>query len=142
MKSRRHPAIGATMTPWTSLSTRRGRLRHAGLFRASADEFYAIIGRIIMIGALIEQGLLALLWTLDPTQPQDKDAGDPPTNYARSAANSSPPTSRRCVLAVSNYSSGYGSGLNRRHDAAHNLWPSPTLDSAYSWRPVRPGNGH
>lgn len=49
----------------------------AGFFGAVPEEFFGVIGRIVLLAGLLEQRVLALVWTLDPTEEQHVQAGQP-----------------------------------------------------------------
>jgi len=49
----------------------------SNMFGVVPDDFYAIVGRVIMLATQVEYRVLALLWALDRQQPQDVHAGKP-----------------------------------------------------------------
>jgi hypothetical protein len=105
-------------------------------FGAVDDEFYGVVGRIVLVASLVELQLFHLLSTLDGRAgAQERHAGTPTTTMIREC--------RRRVAGEPDLGGPGFALLDRaavafenRHDIVHNSWPHPTLDSAYGWRPA------
>lgn len=97
-------------------------------------QFYAVVGRVTMLGALLEQRLLEMLWAVDDG-PQALHAGKPVAQLLRlieRRLDSQPDDIRanaREVLA------SVRSALEDRNAIVHSLWPEPSLKIAFRWRP-------
>ena len=104
------------------------------LFGQVPGQFYAVVGRVTMLGALVEQRLLELLWAVDDG-PQSQHAGKPVSQLMRLIEErlaSQPDDLRadaRHVLASVRVA------LEDRNAIVHSLWPEPTLKIAFRWRP-------
>jgi hypothetical protein len=100
------------------------------------DEFYGIVGRVVLLASLVELQLFHLLSTLDgKVGAQERHAGTQATTLIKEC--------RRMLVAEPNLGDAGLALLDRasvafekRHDIVHNSWPHPTLDAAYGWRPA------
>lgn len=106
-----------------------------GLFGQVPEEFYALVGRIVIIASLIENHLLELVWALDQAQPQNFHAGKQGSELIK--------TARRELRSWPSLEADGNDLLNRvfddlgnRHDLAHSMWPNPRADLAFGWRPT------
>ena len=100
------------------------------------DDFYGLVGRIVMLASLVELQLFYLLCTLYAMpQAQERYAGKPAKQMIDS-----------CRKLLANepdvHDAGDGlldrvqSALESRHNIVHSSWPNPTLERAYRWRPA------
>lgn len=97
-------------------------------------QFYAVVGRVTMLGALLEQRLLELLWAVDDG-PQALHAGKPVTQLLKMIEGrlvSQPDDVRANAHEVL---AGVRSALEDRNAIVHSLWPEPSLKIAFRWRP-------
>lgn len=107
------------------------------------EDFYAVVGRIVMVSAVLELKLLNLAQGLDRKNPQSAYAGKPAGRLI---------TSTRKLLdtpGMENFRddgnallSRVAAALEDRNAVVHNAWPNPTLKDASGWRPVIPGQTH
>jgi hypothetical protein len=99
-----------------------------------SGQFYAVVGRVTMLGAFLEQRLLELLWAVDGG-PQPLHAGKPVAQlmklideglvaYPESVRAGALQQLGRAKLA-----------LEDRNAIVHSLWPDPSLKIAFRWRP-------
>lgn len=103
------------------------------------EDFYAVVGRIVMVSAVLELKLLNLAQGLDRKNPQSAYAGKPAGRLI---------TSTRKLLdtpGMENFRDDGNALLSRvaavledRNAVVHNAWPNPTLKDASGWRPVMP----
>jgi hypothetical protein len=104
-------------------------------FGTPPEEFYGLVGRVIMLASLLEQKVLELTWSLDRTQPQNVHAGKPmPTlmTICQDRLTQLPELAPAGIELLDRSQEA----LNQRHEVAHSLWPSPDADSAFGWRPM------
>lgn len=114
------------------------------MFGPVPDDFYAVVGRIVLVATLVEDRTLTVLWALDDA-PQDTHAG-------RSASE----IRREITGRVSNHAAVLGNDLvndltslladlseasERRNAVVHSLWPNPSDELAQGWRSVRQPRG-
>lgn len=106
------------------------------LFGPVDDEFYGLMGRIVMVATLVEDRVLMLLWSVD-TEPQPTHAGKPfrqLTTLIRDRIEGLPDGVRSDIAAVVTRASD---AMDRRNEFVHSLWPNPTLEQAQGWRSKR-----
>lgn len=105
-----------------------------------AEDFYARIGRIVMVSALLESKVDALFWALDH-RPQDALAGRPVSRTLLDIAalvDRHPPA--RPTLpdsvrdAIRTVVADLADAFKARNEIVHSVWPSPSADSAIRWR--------
>lgn len=105
------------------------------MFGPMPEDFYAAVGRVVLIAALLDVKLADLLNTLDRV-PQTTHAGKHGAELVKSALKSlesTHPALRdpgEAVLVEAR------DALDRRNDVVHNVWTAPTSDTAYGWRAV------
>lgn len=101
------------------------------------DEVYTLIGKVVAIGAFLEDCLLQLLWALDNKR-QDIHAG--------ASASELSTLIEPCLDRISDDSlqDRIKQALEQSKDlmairnaVAHSLWPNATLDRMHGWRPKR-----
>lgn len=105
------------------------------MFGPVPEEFFAVLGRVVMVAAMLELQILDLLTVLEHAT-QDKHAGRPVgqlleecrTRLGKSEAELCDP-----AMLVLNRAAV---ALETRNEVVHSLWPSPSLVAAYGWRPV------
>lgn len=108
------------------------------LFGPVPEEFYAVVGRVAMLAALLDDMMLRLTWALTD-EVQSVHAGKV-----------APELDKVCRRAVARNSDDLRTDVTAALDRAratrglrnavvHSLWPNPTLDSAFGWRPARSG---
>lgn len=106
------------------------------MFGPVDDEFYGLMGRIVMMATLVEDRVLMLLWSIDD-QPQPTHAGKPFRQLARlieARLEGLPASVRSDITRVVTRASD---AMNRRNALVHSLWPNPTLEQAQGWRSKR-----
>lgn len=111
------------------------------MFGPVDDEFYGLIGRIVMMATLVEDRILALLWSVDD-QPQPTHAGKPFSQLKSlidARMDGLPPTLRSDIARVLKRASD---AMSRRNALVHSLWPNPTLEQAQGWRSKRLPKGN
>ncbi len=108
-------------------------------FGVKQEEFYGIVGRVVMLASLVELRLLYLLHALDPETGRDVHAGKPGAALIKLCRQhlSGLPTqlARDGVDLVSQVATT----LEERNTVVHSLWPSPGMDKLYRWRPAPKG---
>ena len=108
------------------------------MFGEVPEEFFAMIGRIVMVTSFLELRVLDLLTELEQT-PQDVHAGKSGTDLIKG-----------CRRRLGDYDPAFAAAagavldrvrvaLDQRNAVVHSIWPAPGVDSAYGWRPVRGG---
>ncbi|SFB38853.1 hypothetical protein SAMN05192575_109172 [Nocardioides alpinus] len=97
-------------------------------------QFYAVIGRVTMLGALLEQRVLELLWAIDD-EPQPVHAGKSVAELLRLIEK--PPLSRSDATDddVRDMLRRVRVVIEERNAVVHSLWPEATLRIAFRWRP-------
>jgi hypothetical protein len=100
------------------------------------DDFYGVVGRIVMLASLVELKLFELLCTLDGQ----------PGAHERYAGKPAGAVITECQRLLANERDLQGTGialldraksaLEVRHGVVHNAWPYPSLEQAYGWRPA------
>ena len=108
----------------------------SNMFGVVPDDFYAIVGRVIMLATQVEYRVLALLWALDRQQPQDVHAGKPARELLKECRSRLHGHDQAIRDAGRGLLTRVQAALDERHAVAHSLWPSPGLDRAYGWRPI------
>jgi hypothetical protein len=101
------------------------------------DDFFGIVGRIVMLASLVELKLFDLLCTLD-FKPQDQHAGKPAgemIKQCRDQLEAHEAALRDTAVALLDR---VAAALEQRNSVVHSAWPNPTLDRAFGWRPGRP----
>lgn len=107
------------------------------MFGHVPEEFYGMIGRVVMVAAVLEMRLWDLATNLDGHDRQ-KHAGKSAKQLEEVCrpllAEQQDPVLREqgdhLLVRVRE-------ALNDRNDVVHRLWPSTRLDEAFGWRPVR-----
>ncbi len=109
----------------------------ANMLGSVPEEFYAVVGRVVMVSAIVELRLWDLAQVLDRTKPQHEYAGKSAQQMINCCGE---------LLAVPEFADlrDEGTALLRRIQTAfkdrntvvHSAWPSPTLETAFAWRPV------
>lgn len=109
-------------------------------FGSVPETFYGIVGRVALLAALVELEMLRLLWFLDRSRAQEVYAGKPAGQLLKLCR----ARLRSCGPPLHSLGSGLldeaESALAERNVVVHSLWPSPTVDKAFAWRPVIKGN--
>jgi uncharacterized protein YbdZ (MbtH family) len=97
------------------------------------EEFYAIVGRVVMLSALIENRYAAIITKLAGKTEADY-AGKPvgELHKIRDRLEQDHGLSERVVAIRSELDEV----LKQRNEIVHSLWPSPSMDLARGWRPV------
>ncbi len=106
-----------------------------GLFGHVPEDFYALVGRIVLVASLVENHLLELVWALDQRQSQNFHAGKQGSELMKIA--------RRELRSWPSLAADGNDLLNRvfddlghRHALVHSMWPNPRHEQAFGWRPV------
>lgn len=107
----------------------------ARFFGDADEDFYAVLGRVVMVAALLEDRLLTLLTVLT-NAPQGQYAGLGFSALSKQAR-------RALRVRPAAYAEQVGRALDRlevrftqRNELVHSLWPSPTLERAWGHRAV------
>lgn len=106
------------------------------MFGPVPDVVFATVGRVVMVASLLEVRLLDLLTELDRAS-QDKHAGKSASELVKG-----------CCAALDRYDThfaqpagqtleGARDALRERNAVVHSVWPNPSADGAFGWRPVR-----
>lgn len=99
------------------------------------EDFYGLVGRIVMLAPLVDDRVLSLLWALD-SAPQQEHSGkhtDAVVRMIRSRLESWPKTVHDEGEVLLKRAEA---ALRTRHALAHSLWPNPTMEAAQGWRPL------
>lgn len=108
-------------------------------FGPVSDEFYAVVGRVTMLAALLDDMMLRLAWALTD-EVQSVHAGKFATELdrvCRRAVTRNSDDLRADVIAELDR---VRATRHLRNAVVHSLWPNPTLESAFGWRPVKSGD--
>lgn len=97
-------------------------------------QFYAVVGRVTMLGALLEQRVLELLWAVDEG-PQGLHAGKPVAQLLNLIEERLSAQSDDLLERAHETIARVKSALEDRNAIVHRLWPEPTLRIAFRWRP-------
>lgn len=89
-------------------------------FGPISGQFYAVIGRVTMLGALLEQRLLELLWAIDD-EPQPVHAGKPVAALMRLIEQRLMVVSDPMADDVRDLPQGVGACLEERNAVVHSL---------------------
>ena len=115
------------------------------MFGPVPEDFYAVVGRIVLVTTMVEDRTLVLLWALDDAT-QDTHAGRSASHIRREVATRT--TRHAAVLGgddLVSHLSKVLADLNiasaRRNALVHSLWPNPTEELAQGWRSVRQPRG-
>lgn len=122
-----------------------GRTRHDGqmpdgygipdkFFGPVPGQFYAVVGRVTMLGALLEQRVLELLWAVDDGT-QALHAGKPVAQLLKLIEGRLGSHPDEIVAQAHEVLVGVRSALEDRNAVVHSLWPDPSLKIAFRWRP-------
>lgn len=104
------------------------------------EEFYALVGRVVMVAAVLEDRLITLLTILSP----------PPRYQSTFAGMSAGQINQRIDKELSRRPAPFttegqallaraGQAFDRRNEIVHSLWPNPTLEHAWGHRTVTAG---
>lgn len=110
-------------------------------FGPVAEDFYAVVGRVTMMAALVDDMVLRLTWALT-YDAQLVHAGRPISQLdgiCRKTVARCSDELRVDVLAVLDQAKAT---RELRNAVVHSMWPNPTLDSAFGWRPARGGDAN
>lgn len=102
-------------------------------------EFYAVVGRVTMLAALLDDMMLRLTWALTD-EVQSVHAGKFASELdkvCRQAVGRNSTELRADVTAALDRARAT---RRLRNAVVHSLWPNPTLDSAFGWRPAKSGH--
>jgi hypothetical protein len=105
------------------------------IFGYVPEEFYALMGRVVMLGAFLESRLENLLVSMSRS-PQDEHAGKHAgllLKHCRLALASQPSEVKLLATEVLDRAE---KALRKRNELVHSVWPSPTLDRASGWSSV------
>jgi hypothetical protein len=97
-------------------------------------QFYAVVGRVTMLGALLEQRLLELLWSVDE-EPQELHAGKHVAQLLTLIERRLDSTPDGIGAEARDLLARAKSTLEDRNAIVHSLWPEPSLRIAFRWRP-------
>ncbi len=108
------------------------------MFGKVPEEFFGMLGRIVMVASFVELRVLDLLTELEQV-PQDVHAGKPGAQLIEGCwrrLGDYDPAFAEAACAVLKRVRGV---LHQRNAVVHSIWPEPGVDGAYGWRPVRGG---
>jgi hypothetical protein len=106
------------------------------MFGPVDDEFYGLMGRIVMAATLVEDRMLMLLWSVDD-QPQPTHAGKPFRQLTNLIEARLGDLSGSLKVDIEGVVARACDAMNRRNALVHSLWPNPTLEQAQGWRSRR-----
>ncbi|MGH3873641.1 MAG: hypothetical protein ACRDSR_19380 [Pseudonocardiaceae bacterium] len=106
------------------------------MFGQVPETFFGMLGRIVMVTALLELRLLDLRTELERAV-QDEHAGESAAQLidgCRKRLDDYDPAFAETARAVLDRAR---TALDSRNAVVHSIWPAPGIDGAYGWRPVR-----
>lgn len=114
------------------------------MFGSVPEDFYAVVGRIVLVATMVEDRTLAILWALDDAT-QDTHAGRSASDIRREIAaqvtRHSEALGPETVGDVRNALADLAGASARRNALVHSLWPNPTAELAQGWRSIRQPKG-
>ena len=114
--------------------------RPGDVFGRVPEEFYGLLGRVVMLSTLVEDRTLMLLWALDD-QPQPTHAGKPFWQLQQLIEQRLGAVAPGDRQEIGDVLARVAAVLDRRNGLVHSLWPNPTLDEAKGWRSKRVPKG-
>ncbi len=113
------------------------------IFGEVPEEFYGRHGRVVMVTAMLDLRLYDLLTEL--ARPVFRDE---PVFQDTFAGEHGSAVIVKCSAQLSRYEPAFGQRatelleqaqdvMNGRNDVIHSVWPHPTVETAFGWRPVR-----
>lgn len=107
------------------------------LFGPVPEEFYAVVGRVTMLAALVDDMLLRLAWSLtDAVQSvHSGKSGGLLEEVCRAAVVG---FSVELATDVETTLDEVNEARQLRNAVVHSVWPNPTVDGAFGWRAVIP----
>jgi len=108
------------------------------------EDFYAVVGRIVLVATMVEDRTLMVLWALDDAT-QDTHAGRSASDIRREVATRA--TKHAAVLGddlvshLGKVLADLTDASARRNALVHSLWPNPTEELAQGWRSTRQPKG-
>ncbi|RYU15551.1 hypothetical protein [Nocardioides iriomotensis] len=110
------------------------------MFGPVPEEFYGLVGRVVMVSTLVEDRTLMLLWALDD-QPQPTHAGKPFWQLRQLIEQRLDDVASDLRAEIAAVMSRVSEAMDRRNGLVHSLWPNPSLEEAQGWRSKRVPNG-
>lgn len=110
------------------------------MFGPVPEEFYGLVGRVVMLSTLVEDRILMLLWALDD-EPQPTHAGKPFWQLRQLIEQHVDSLASDLRAEIANVVSRVAAAMDRRNGLVHSLWPNPTLEQAQGWRSKRVPKG-
>lgn len=106
------------------------------MFGSVPEDFYAVVGRIVLVATMVEDRTLMVLWALDDAT-QDTHAGRSASDIRREVATRA--TKHAAVLGddlvshLGKVLADLTDASARRNALVHSLWPNPTEELAQGW---------
>ena len=114
------------------------------MFGVVPEDFYAVVGRIVLVATMVEDRTLMLLWALDDAT-QDTHAGRSASDIRREVATRiakhAAVLGDDLVSRLSKVLADVNDASARRNALVHSLWPNPTEELAQGWRSIRQPKG-
>lgn len=114
------------------------------MFGLVPEDFYAVVGRIVLVATMVEDRTLMLLWALNDAT-QDTHAGRSASDIRREVAMRT--AKHAAVLgddlvgSLNKVLADLKDASARRNALVHSLWPHPTEELARGWRSIRQPKG-
>lgn len=99
------------------------------MFGPVPEEFYGLVGRVVMTSTLVEDRTLMLLWALDD-EPQPTHAGKPFWQLRQLIEQRVDSVAGDLRAEITDVVSRVAAAMDRRNALVHSLWPNPTLGGA------------
>lgn len=106
------------------------------MFGPVPEDFYRTVGQVVMLAAMVELRLLDLLTELDRST-QDRHAGEPTGGMINMCRDRLPLHETPFAADAGHLLDDLAAALDGRNSVVHSVWPSPGVDRAFGWRPVR-----
>lgn len=110
------------------------------MFGPVPEEFYGLVGRVVMLSTLVEDRMLMLLWAMDD-KPQPTHAGKPFWQLQQLIEQRIDSMGRDLHAEITDVVARVAAAMDRRNGLVHSLWPNPTLEEAQGWRSKRVPKG-
>lgn len=108
------------------------------MFGPVPEQFFGLLGRIVMVTSLLELRVLDLLTELEQI-PQQVHAGRPGAELIKACRRRLGDYDPAFAEAAAAVLDRVRDALHRRNAVVHSIWPAPRAESAYGWRPLPKG---
>ena len=103
------------------------------MFGVLPDELPAMIGRVVMLGAVVEEKILQLAWALARV-PQTQCRGKQVSDLLKICRRHIDKIDAERTERVQALLLDVEQAMRRRNDVVHSLWPAPKLGQLWGWR--------